>query len=48
MRVEAAFKQINRLFLDSAPVIYYIDGNNYTKLKRVTELQVLVIEELEA
>jgi hypothetical protein len=27
MRVEAAFRQVNRLFLDSAPVIYYVDLN---------------------
>lgn len=27
MRVKAAFKQVNRLFLDSAPVIYYVDIN---------------------
>ena len=27
MKLEAALQQVNRLFLDSAPVIYYIDMN---------------------
>jgi hypothetical protein len=27
MKLEAAFQQVNRLFLDSAPVIYYIEQN---------------------
>jgi predicted nucleic acid-binding protein len=27
MKLKAAFQQINRLFLDSAPVIYYIEQN---------------------
>lgn len=27
MKVQAALQQVNRLFLDSAPVIYYVDMN---------------------
>jgi len=27
MKLELAFQQVNRLFLDSAPLIYYIDQN---------------------
>ena len=33
MKLEAAFQQVNRLFLDSTPVIYYVDVNpNYSAI----------------
>ncbi|PSB24027.1 type II toxin-antitoxin system VapC family toxin [Stenomitos frigidus] len=33
MKLEAAFQQVNRLFLDSTPVIYYVDANpNYSAI----------------
>lgn len=42
MKIEAALVDVTHIYLDTAPVIY-----NDVQLKRITEIKIIVVSELE-
>lgn len=46
MKIEDALAGVTRIYLDTAPVIYLVERND-VQLRRVTEMKIIVVSELE-